>query len=128
METLWWAFSQLLWALLGALWWLAYQLLWVTLWLLLPLIVVALVALKVAERMLGAARVRAWLKAQSLRLGSGAARRLRVVAFALTALPFRVLFWLVLYTLWHSIISLAWRPHWRPWQRAWARRWRRRAA
>jgi hypothetical protein len=39
-----------------------------------------------------------------------------------------VLGWLILYGLWHVVISLFWTPRWSPWQRAWDRRWRRKPA
>ncbi|HET6387866.1 hypothetical protein [Hyphomicrobium sp.] len=110
--------------LLSIVWWIFTQLLWIVLWLLLPVAVIAFVALRVAERVLGQEKVRTWVKARSQKYGASASNRIRRVVFALGVLPIRVLFWLPVYALWHSIVSLLWRPKWSPWQRAWAKRWR----
>lgn len=110
--------------LLSIIWWIFTQLLWIVLWLLLPLAVVAFIALRVAERVLGQERVRGWVKARSQKYGAAASKRIQRLAFALGVLPLRVLFWFPIYAIWHSIVSLLWRPKWTPWQRAWAKRWR----
>jgi hypothetical protein len=77
---------------------------------------------------LGPDLVRGWVKTQSMKYGAGAWVRARRLLFALGALPLRVLGWLIVYTLWHSIVSLAWKPRWHPWPRAWAKRWKPRSA
>lgn len=105
-------------------WWVVWQLLWIVLWLLLPLAVLAFIILRVAERVLGQERVRGWVKAHTQRYGASASKRLQRLIFALGVLPIRVLFWFPIYALWHSFVSLAWRPKWSPWQRAWAKRWK----
>lgn len=110
--------------ILSIVWWIFTQLLWIVLWLLLPLAVAAFVALRVAERVIGQEKVRTWVKARSQKYGASASNRIRRAVFALGVLPIRVLFWLPVYALWHSIVSLLWRPKWSPWQRAWAKRWR----
>ncbi|MBY0560557.1 hypothetical protein [Hyphomicrobium sp.] len=110
--------------LISIVWWVFTQLLWIVLWLLLPVAVVAFIALRVAERVLGQETVRAWVKARSQKYGVAASKRIQRAAFALGVLPIRVLFWLPIYAVWHSVISLLWRPKWSPWQRAWAKRWR----
>jgi hypothetical protein len=104
--------------------WLAWQLLWIVLWLVLPILVVAFIALRAAEYMFGQGRVRAWLRARTAKYGSAASIRARRLPFALGVVPVRVLFWFVIYAIWHSIVSLLWRPRWTPWRRAWAKRWR----
>jgi hypothetical protein len=105
-------------------WWVAWQLLWIVLWLLLPLAVLAFIILRVAERVLGQEKVRGWVKAHTQRYGASASKRLQRLIFALGVLPIRVLFWFPIYALWHSFVSLLWRPKWSPWQRAWAKRWK----
>jgi hypothetical protein len=104
--------------------WLITQLLWIVLWLLLPIVVVAFVGLRIAEYALGQERVRAWVRARTVNYGSAASTRARRILFALGVVPVRVLFWFVIYAVWHSIVSLLWRPRWTPWRRAWAKRWR----
>jgi hypothetical protein len=104
--------------------WVLTQLFWIVLWLVLPIVVVAFVALRIAERVIGQDKVRAWVKARSAKYGSAASKRARRWLFALGVAPIRVLFWFPLYAIWHSVISLVWRPKWTPWQRAWAKRWR----
>jgi hypothetical protein len=104
--------------------WVVTQLLWIVLWLLLPIAVAAFVALRVAERVLGQEKVRAWVRARTAKYGSAASIRARRLLFALGVAPVRVLFWFVIYAVWHSIVSLLWRPKWTPWVRAWAKRWR----
>lgn len=113
--------------LFAILWWIASYLLWAIVWLLLPFAIVAFIAIRVAEKMLGPDMVRAWLKKQSLKFGAGTWVRVRGLAFAVTALPLRVLGWLIVYTVWHSLISLFWKPRWHPWTRAWGKRWKPRA-
>lgn len=125
MDWIWSFVVGVLWWLAGWLWWLVSTLLWALLWTVLPLAVVAFGALRLADYVLGRAVVQAWVRTQALKFGAGTFRRTRVALFALGTLPLRVLGWLVVYTLWHSIVSLFWTPRWRPWQRAWSRRWRR---
>jgi hypothetical protein len=127
VTTLAWLLAQVLWVAWYLASWLAIKLFWLVLWLLLPLLVAAFVLLRLAEHLVGREPVRSWVKRHSLRFGRAGWHRTRRALFALGALPLRVLAFLVLYTLWHSIISLWWTPRWSPWQRAWARRWRRRA-
>src|SRR5262245_46821111 len=122
METLWWLLTYILWLAWSVIWWLIVQLFWLALWVLLPVIVVAFVALRLAEHLLGQEVVRAWVKKHSLKYGADAWHRARRALFALGVVPLRVLGWFVLYSLWHTLISLWWRPRWSPWQRAWSRR------
>lgn len=120
-------FSAILWLLgllVSILWWLLTQLMWIFLWLVLPIFVVAFIALRVAERVVGQEKVRQWVRARAARYGAAASVRARRLVFALGVLPVRVLFWFLIYAVWHSIVSLLWRPRWGPWQRAWAKRWR----
>ena len=127
METIGALLSPIIWALswvFSILWWVVSYLLWAILWLALPFALVAFIVLRVAESVLGPAAVRTWVKAQSMKFGAGAWVRARRLTFALGALPLRVLGWLVVYTVWHSIVSLIWKPRWHPWPRAWAKRWR----
>ncbi len=127
METIAAILSPILW-LAGWLIWLVWSivsyLFWIALWLLLPLAIVGFIALRIAEKVLGPAVVRGWIKAQSMKFGTGAWVRTRRLTFAFGALPLRVLGWLFVYTLWHSLISLFWQPRWHPWPRAWAKRWK----
>lgn len=118
-------FVWLLGLLVSIVLWVVTQLLWIVLWLVLPLAVAAFVALRIAERVLGQEKVRAWVRARTQKYGLAASKRAQRWIFALGVVPVRVLFWFVLYAIWHSIVSLLWRPRWSPWQRAWARRWRR---
>jgi hypothetical protein len=104
--------------------WIVTQLFWLVLWIVLPLFVVAFVALRIAERALGQEKVRAWVRARTQKYGSAASKRAQRWIFALGVAPIRVLFWFVLYAIWHTIVSLLWRPRWSPWQRAWGKRWR----
>lgn len=115
-------------AIWSVVWWLLWQLIWILLWFLLPFALAAFIALRIAEKVLGQEVVRAWVKAQSVKLGAGVGSRLLQGFFALSVLPFRVLGWLALYTLWHSVVSLFWRPRWDPWERAWDKRWKPKAA
>lgn len=119
--------SPILWLLgwvFSILWSIVWYLLWVVIWLVLPFALVAFVALRVAEKALGPDVVRAWVKAQSMKYGSGVWTRVHRLLFALGALPLRVLGWLIVYTIWHSLVSLLWKPRWHPWSRAWAKRWK----
>lgn len=112
-------------SLLGSIvWWVIVQLFWIVVWLLLPLAIAAFIMLRIAERVVGQEKVRAWVKARTQKLGSSASKRIQRLLFALGVLPIRVLFWFPIYAIWHSIVSLLWRPKWSPWQRAWAKRWR----
>jgi len=104
--------------------WIVTQIFWILLWLVLPLVVVAFVALRIAERVLGQEKVRAWVRVRTRKYGSAASKRAQRWIFALGVVPVRVLFWFVLYAVWHSVVSLLWRPRWSPWRRAWAKRWR----
>ena len=120
--------AWIFWTVAGVLWWTINQLLWIVIWLLLPLAIVAFVAVRVAEKVLGQDLVRAWVKTQSLKFGAGAWTRAHRLLFALGALPLRVLAWLAVYAIWHSLVSLFWKPRWHPWPRAWAKRWKPPAA
>ena len=104
--------------------WVLWQLVWIVLWLILPLLIVAFVAVRVAERVVGQETVRRWVKARTAKYGTAASVKAQRWLFALGVAPVRVLFWFAIYALWHSVVSLMWRPDWSPWQRAWARRWR----
>lgn len=105
-------------------WWVLVQVFWLFLWLLLPLAIVAFIGLRVAERILGQEKVRDWVKARTRKYGASARKRIQRLLFALGVVPIRVLFWFPIFALWHSIVSLLWRPSWSPWRRAWAKRWR----
>ncbi|MBN9290902.1 MAG: hypothetical protein J0H36_07260 [Hyphomicrobium denitrificans] len=118
-------FLWLIGILVSIVFWIVTQILWILLWLILPLLVIAFVALRIAERVLGQEKVRGWVRARTQKYGSQASKRAQRWIFALGVVPVRVLFWFVLYAIWHSIVSLVWRPHWSPWQRAWGRRWRK---
>jgi len=120
-------FLWLIGILVSIVFWIVTQVLWILLWLILPLLVIAFVALRIAERVLGQEKVRGWVRARTQKYGSRASKRAQRWIFALGVVPVRVLFWFVLYAIWHSIVSLIWRPHWSPWQRAWGRRWRKEA-
>lgn len=131
MQTIGTIFSTLLspifWLLgwvLSILWSITWYVLWALIWLVLPFALVAFVALRVAESVLGPDVVRAWVKAQSMKYGAGMWTRAHRLLFALGALPLRVLGWLIVYTIWHSLISLLWKPRWNPWTLAWAKRWK----
>lgn len=104
--------------------WIAWQVLWIVLWLVLPLAIAAYIAFRVAEKVFGPDATRAWLKRQSLRLGGGVWEKLSRGLIASSVLPFRVMAWFVVYAIWHSLVSLFWRPRWTPWDRAWAKRWK----
>lgn len=127
METIAAILAPVLWLLgwlLSITWWIATYLFWAILWLVLPFAIIAFIALRLAEKMLGHDAVRAYVKKQSLKFGTGAWVRARRLTFALGALPLRVLGYFVVYAVWHSIVSLLWRPKWHPWPRAWAKRWK----
>ena len=124
MAMLWVVIVWILSTLLSVLYWIASTLFWMTVWFFLPLAIVAFVALRITENVLGHERVRAWVKARSMKYGGVVWERARRLTFAFGVLPVRVLGWFVLYTIWHSVVSLAWRPRWNPWKRAWAKRWR----
>ena len=128
METVWWLLSQILWLIWTVASWLVGYLLWLAFWVLAPVILIAILAVRVAEYALGPEMVRAWVKRISLKFGAGAWRRTHRALFALGVMPIRVLGWLILYSLWHVVISLFWTPRWNPWQRAWDRRWHRKPA
>ncbi|HVX37621.1 MAG TPA: hypothetical protein VHC71_15530 [Hyphomicrobium sp.] len=117
-------FIWLLGLLASTILWIVTQIFWILLWLVLPLVVVAFVALRIAERVLGQEKVRAWVRVRTQKYGSAASKRAQRWIFALGVVPVRVLFWFVLYAVWHSVVSLLWRPRWSPWRRAWAKRWR----
>ena len=124
METLWSIVTTVLWWALGWVWWLLSSLFWLLAWFVLPLLVAAFIAVRVAEAAIGRTIVRTWLRTQSIKYGGGLGRRIGRFLLAIGTLPGRVLFWLVVYTLWHSVLSLMYTPRWKPWQRAWNRRWR----
>lgn len=109
-----------IWAIL---WWVISTLLWTLVWVALPFAVAAYIGVRIAEAALGREVVRAWLRTKSKTLATGLGRRLSALMLALSALPFRVLAWLAVYSVWHSIVSLMWTPRWKPWSRAWAKRW-----
>jgi len=124
METI---FAPIVWLLglvFSILWWIVTQIVWIVVWLLLPVAIVLFVALRLAEYLFGREVVRAWVKARSMKYGANVWARARRLTFALGTLPFRVLLWFVVYAVWHSLVSLLWRPKWSPWARAWAKRWR----
>src|SRR5689334_16994906 len=104
--------------------WVLTQIFWILLWLVLPIFVLAFVALRIAERTLGQDRVRAWVKGRTEKYGAAASKRAQRWLFALGVAPIPVLFWFPVFTAWHAVVSLFWRPRWSPWRRAWARRWR----
>lgn len=127
METIATILAPVIWLLgwlFAILWWIVSYLIWAVLWLLLPLALFAFIAMRLTEKMFGAEVVRAWVKQQSLKFGTGTWHRVRRLMFALGALPLRVLGWLIVYTIWHSLISLFWKPRWHPWNRAWDKRWK----
>lgn len=128
METIWSVVIQMIMTLWWVAWWLVGNLLWLVFWFILPLLVIGFIGVRVAESVIGKPTVRAWVQRHALGAGRGAARWLRRIMFALSALPIRVLGWLFVYAIWHSFISLFWKPRWSPWQKAWSRRWRQRAA
>ena len=102
--------------------WVFWQLLWIALWLALPLLIIAFIALRGAEYILGQQKVRSWVKERAARYGTATSVRARRALFALGTVPLRVLFWFIIYAVWHSVVSLAWRPKWSPWRRALAKR------
>lgn len=110
--------------LLSVLWWIVSYLLWGLIWLLLPLAIIAFVAVRAAEKMFGREVVRAWVKARAAKLGAGTWDRVRPWLFAFGVAPFRVLLWFPVYAIWHALVSLFWKPRWTPWRRAWAKRWK----
>ena len=63
--------------LASILWWVFMQILWIVLWLLLPLAILSFVALRVAERVLGQEKVRAWVKSRTQKYGASASKRSR---------------------------------------------------
>jgi hypothetical protein len=128
METVWWLLGQILWLIWTVASWLVGYVFWLAFWVLAPVILMAVLAVRVAEYVLGREVVRAWVKRISLKFGAGAWRRTHRALFALGVMPIRVLGWLILYSLWHVVISLFWTPRWNPWQRAWDRRWHRKPA
>lgn len=110
--------------LLSVVWWVVSYLLWGLVWLLLPLAILAFVAVRGAEKIFGPEVVRAWVKARTMKFGAGTWDRVRPLLFALGVAPFRVVAWFPVYAVWHALISLFWKPRWTPWQRAWAKRWK----
>lgn len=124
MEALFGAIFYVLSAMFGIVMWVLWQLAWIVLWLILPVLIVAYAAVRIAENILGRDVVRGWLRSRSLRLGGGLAVRSRRFLLAMSALPFRVVFWFLMYAVWHSLVSLVWRPKWKPWTRAWSKRYR----
>jgi hypothetical protein len=124
MEALFNAILTVLGVLFSILTWALWQLTWIVLWLILPVLIVAYIAVRIAENILGREVVRGWLRARSLRIGGGLAVRARRMLLAMSVMPVRVVFWFLIYAVWHSIVSLLWRPKWKPWARAWTKRWR----
>ena len=125
MEYLWWFLVQVFWWIEGVVAWVFFTLLWLIIWVLLPFAVLAFIAIQIADYVLGRGVVWLWLKKQSLKYGTRSWKYTRRTVFALTALPIRVLAYLLYFGLLHSIVSLAWQPTWSPWQRAWGKRWRK---
>ena len=119
---MWWLLVQVFWLIEGIASWVFFTLLWLIFWVLLPFAVVAFVVIRIADNLLGREVVWLWLKRQSLKFGARTWRYTRRTAFALTALPVRILFYLLFFGLWHSIINLFWKPRWSPWERAWGKR------
>jgi hypothetical protein len=119
--------APILWLLglvFSVIWWIVWQILWILIWLGLPLLLIAIFSLRVAERVFGQEKVRAWVRARTAKYGTAATVRGRRLLFALGVVPFRVFFYFIIYAFWHGVVSLLWRPRWSPWQRAWAKRWR----
>lgn len=123
METVLAPFIWLIKLLFAIVWWILWQLLWFAFWILLPLGGVAFLLLKAAEKTFGVEPVRAWLRARAAKYAGSIGGSLSRGALAVSILPFRVLIWFIIYAVWHSVVSLLWRPRWSPWQRAWSRRW-----
>ncbi len=124
MDYLTGALSWILWTFVSLVTWVLSYVFWIFVWLILPFALFAFIAVRVAETALGQDVVRAWVKAKSLKFGTGAWVRARRLLFALGVLPVRVLFWFAVYAVWHTIVSLLWTPRWQPWPRAWGKRWR----
>ena len=99
---------------LGRASWLVGYLLWLAFWVLAPVILMAILAVRVAEYALGPEMVRAWVKRARSSSAPAAWRRTRRLLFALGVMPIRVLGWLMLYGLWHVAISLFWTPRMGP--------------
>ena len=118
-----WLFAAIWWVI-SFIWSIAWYLLWVVIWLLLPVAIVAFIALRIAESVLGEKTVREWVKARAMKYGAGTWVYARRWTFALGALPLRVIGWLAVYTVWHSLISIFYTPRWKPWTRAWGKRWK----
>lgn len=125
MELLWWLVVQAFWMVQSIVTWLLVKLFWLIVWLLLPIAVVLFIAIRIAGHILGRETVHLWLKRYSLKLGKGTWGRAWRALVATGVLPIRVLWWYVVYAVWHSVVSLWWTPRWKPWPRAWNRRWRR---
>ena len=125
MDYLLGAIGWLFWTIVSVAMWFVSYAFSIFVWFILPFVIVAFLAVRIAERVLGPDKVRAWVKAKSMSYGAGAWVRARRVLFGAGVLPVRVLFWLAVYAVWHSVINLFWKPRWTPWQRAWAKRWRR---
>lgn len=124
MQTLFSVLWSIVSTLVSLIWWVASTLVWIAVWFLLPFLIVAFIALRLAERAFGEKAVRDWVKLRATRLGAGTWDRIRPWLFALGVLPFRVLAWFVVFAVWHAVVSLFWRPRWKPWQRAWGKRWK----
>ena len=118
------AIGWIFWTIVSVVMWVLSYLFWIFVWFILPFVIVGFVALRVAEGVLGPDKVRGWVKTKSMSYGAGAWMRARRLLFGAGVLPVRVLFWLAIYAVWHSVINLFWKPRWTPWQRAWAKRWR----
>ena len=126
LDALLWLIGHALWLVWASTAWLAGTLFWLSVWVLLPLAIIAFIGMRAAEYFIGKQPVRLWIKKHALKYGTTTSNRILRWLMALGGLPLRVSLWLVLYTLWHSLISLLWTPRWRPWRRAWSRRWSRR--
>jgi hypothetical protein len=123
METIGWVAAHILWAVWTVLCWLLVQLFWLLLWLTLPIGIVAVVGVLVAERVLGRQQVRPWIRKQLGGIAGHAWRRVRSALFALWSVPLRVLVWFVIFARWYAVLNLWRTPRWTPWGRAWGRRW-----
>ena len=80
METLWSIVTTVLWWALGWVWWLLSSLFWLLAWFVLPLLVAAFIAVRVAEAAIGRTIVRTWLRAEFE--GGGSTRKVAKIKAA----------------------------------------------
>jgi hypothetical protein len=123
MEMIGWVAAHIVWAVWTVLCWLLVQLFSLLLWLTLPIGIVAIVGVVVAERVFGKQQVRPWIRKQLGGMAGRAWGRVRSALFALWTVPLRVLGWFVIFALWYAVLNLWRTPRWTPWGRAWGRRW-----